>query len=153
MRADGAGGNDTLTGGDAADRLRGEGGDDALVGGGGDDLLEGGPGNDSLTGGAGSDTFAINLTFGGGTFTAEGNDTITDFSPGDVLSFRGVIDDNADANISLADLNGHLTVASAGGTTTLTFDGGGVVTLENLGGAYSSLAELTAAGFNIEGVA
>ena len=154
VRIDGGGGNDTLTGGDAADRLRGEAGVDVLFGGAGDDLLEGGSGDNTLTGGAGADVFAINLSFGGTSFTAEGNDTIVDFSTGDVLSFRGVIDDNGDTNIDIADLLGHVTVASVGSTTTLSFDGGGVVTLQNMaGGPFASLGDLTAAGFTVEGIA
>jgi hypothetical protein len=154
VRIDGGGGNDTLTGGNAADRLRGEAGDDVLFGGAGGDLLEGGSGNNTLTGGAGADVFAINLSFAGGNFTAEGNDTIVDFSTGDVLSFRGVIDDNGDTNVDLADLFGHVTVASAGSTTTLSFDGGGVVTLQNMaGGPFADLGDLTAAGFTVEGIA
>jgi len=154
VRIDGGGGNDTLTGGDAADRLRGEAGNDVLFGGAGSDLLEGGAGNNTLTGGAGADVFAINVSFGGASFTVEGNDTIVDFSSGDVLSFRGVIDDNGDTNIDIADLLGHVTVASAGSTTTLSFDGGGVVTLQNMaGGPFADLGDLTAAGFTVEGIA
>lgn len=154
VRIDGGDGNDTLTGGNAADRLRGEAGNDVLFGGAGGDLLEGGSGNNTLTGGAGADVFAINLSFVGGSFMAEGNDTIVDFSVGDVLSFRGVIDDNSDTNIDIADLFGHVTVASAGSTTTLSFDGGGVVTLQNMaGGPFADLGDLTAAGFTVEGIA
>jgi len=58
----GFGGNDTLTGGSAAD------------------YLSGGDGDDTLTGGAGADTFAFAPGFG--------HDTITDFTPGtDILQF------------------------------------------------------------------
>jgi Ca2+-binding RTX toxin-like protein len=49
-------GNDTVTGGNAADFLVGGGGDDTLRGGGGDDTFIGGPGNDLMDGGAGIDT-------------------------------------------------------------------------------------------------
>ncbi len=151
VRMDGGGGNDTLIGGNLGDRLRGEAGDDTLRGGPGDDLLDGGLGNDSLTGLGGNDVFAVNLSFAGGQFTAEGNDTVTDFAPGDVLSFRGVIDDNGDTFIDLADLSGHVAVASAGGTATLTFDGGGMVTLQNLsGGPFNSLNDFAAAGLTVE---
>ena len=51
----GGAGNDTLTGGSAADQLFGELGNDTLLGKGGNDLLFGGAGNDTLTGGVGND--------------------------------------------------------------------------------------------------
>jgi Ca2+-binding RTX toxin-like protein len=51
----GQGGNDSLTGGDAADVLRGGAGDDLINGGTGDDQLYGEDGADRLTGDAGSD--------------------------------------------------------------------------------------------------
>ena len=49
-------GNDTLTGGSAADLLDALAGNDSLVGGDGDDTLQGGDGADTLVGGAGSDS-------------------------------------------------------------------------------------------------
>jgi cadherin domain-containing protein/hemolysin type calcium-binding protein len=153
IRQDGDGGNDTLTGGNGGDRLRGVGGADTLSGGPGNDTLDGGAQNDSLTGGAGADVFIFNLTFAGGLFTAEGSDTIADLTTGDILSFRGVVDVNGDTAIDLADLIGHVSVASAGGTTTLSFDGGGSIGLEGLAGPFASLADLTAAGFTLEGLA
>jgi hypothetical protein len=52
----GGDGNDTLTGGNAADALFGGLGDDTLRGLGGDDLLGGDAGNDSIYGGFGDDT-------------------------------------------------------------------------------------------------
>lgn len=153
IRQDGAGGNDSLTGGNGGDRLRGEGGNDTLSGGAGGDTLEGGAQDDTLTGGAGSDVFIFNLTFAGGLFSAEGNDTITDLTTGDILSFRGVADANGDTAIDLSDLIGHVAVASAGGTTTLSFDGGGSIDLAGIAGPFGALADLTAAGFTLEGVA
>ncbi len=153
IRQDGNGGNDTLTGGNGGDRLRGAGGADTLSGGPGDDTLDGGAQDDSLTGGTGADIFVFNLTFAGGQFTAEGNDTIADLTTGDILSFQGVIDDNGDAAIDLADLVSHISVASAGTETTLSFDGGGMIALEGLAGPFTSLADLTSAGFTLEGIA
>ncbi len=153
IRQDGAGGNDTLTGGNGGDRLRGADGADTLFGGAGGDLLDGGAQNDSLTGGAGSDVFVFNLSFAGGQFTAEGNDTIADLTTADTLSFRGLLDVNGDTFVDLADLIGHVSVASAGATTTLSFDGGGSVDLSGIAGPFGSLADLTAAGFTLEGMA
>ncbi len=54
-KVDGAGGNDTITGGDLNDWLYGGDGDDSLSGGAGDDRLSGGAGNDTVSGGAGND--------------------------------------------------------------------------------------------------
>ena len=51
----GAGGNDTLLGGEGNDTLSGEGGNDTLLGGAGGDTLSGAGGNDTLEGGAGDD--------------------------------------------------------------------------------------------------
>jgi Ca2+-binding RTX toxin-like protein len=68
----GGSGDDTLTGGSAADLLFGEAGNDSLLGKGGDDLLFGGAGNDSLTGGAGNDQ----------AFGQAGNDAMI-WNPGD----------------------------------------------------------------------
>ncbi|MBV7255511.1 calcium-binding protein [Pacificimonas sp. WHA3] len=65
----GGDGADTLTGGDFAD---------ILIGGAGNDIITGGGGADTLTGGLGDDTFI-------GTLAQLAQDTITDFSDGDVL--------------------------------------------------------------------
>jgi Ca2+-binding RTX toxin-like protein len=68
----GGAGNDTLTGGSAADLLFGQDGDDTLLGKGGADLLFGGAGNDTLTGGGGADQV----------FGESGNDRMV-WNPGD----------------------------------------------------------------------
>jgi Ca2+-binding RTX toxin-like protein len=68
----GGAGNDTLTGGSAADFLFGDAGNDQLFGKGGTDFLFGGAGNDSLTGGAGNDQV----------FGEAGNDRMI-WNPGD----------------------------------------------------------------------
>lgn len=75
--------SDTLTGGDGYDDLYGGKGDDVLDGGKDVDYLFGEEGNDTMTGGENVDIF----------FFAEksGNDTITDFNPGeDILDLTGV---------------------------------------------------------------
>ena len=68
----GGAGNDTLTGGSAADQLFGQSDNDILNGKGGADLLFGGDGDDVLTGGTGSDQL----------FGDAGNDRII-WNPGD----------------------------------------------------------------------
>lgn len=64
------GGNDTIVGSNNDDLLYGEAGDDTLQAGGGDDVLYGGAGNDTYVYNAG-----------------DGNDTLTDISGVDILSF------------------------------------------------------------------
>ena len=59
---DGGAGNDTLTGGTAADALSGGDGRDSITGGDGNDVLDGGEDADTLSGGAGDDV----LDGGGG---------------------------------------------------------------------------------------
>lgn len=54
-------GNDTLTGGSAADSLNGEAGNDVLDGRAGDDWIHAGAGNDTLLGGVGNDWLYGNL--------------------------------------------------------------------------------------------
>ena len=63
----GAGGNDSLFGGAAADTLDGGDGNDTLAGGTGANLLSGGLGNDTILGGTGADTVDA----------GDGNDTIS----------------------------------------------------------------------------
>jgi len=74
---------DTLNGGDGNDHLNGGYGDDTLNGGAGDDLLKGRFGDDTLTGGDGADTLYYHIQEVQGKFlTADGNDTMTDFTIG-----------------------------------------------------------------------
>ena len=98
---EGGSGDDTLRGGEGNDILKGNSGNDTLDGGSGDDTLggssgsdtlEGGTGDDTLTGGGGNDTF----TFGSG----DGDDTITDFNIGDVLTFEGAEFDPANLQVT-----------------------------------------------------
>jgi Ca2+-binding RTX toxin-like protein len=74
----GEGGNDTLTGGAAADTLNGGDGNDTVKGGGGADRLLGGLGNDKLTGGAGIDFFVFDTK----PSAASNHDTVADFQHG-----------------------------------------------------------------------
>jgi predicted extracellular nuclease len=82
-------GNDRLDGGNGNDRLDGGLGDDRLAGGNGNDTLAGGAGNDFLAGGNGSDTFTFASGFG--------QDTVSDFGPGDHIGFAGGVFQNFQA--------------------------------------------------------
>ncbi len=87
----GGSGRDTLFGGNGADDLQGGNGKDVLVGGNGNDTLDGGNGEDRIIGGRGDDV----LTGGSGAdvfffIDRIGNDTITDFSEADTLSFTKI---------------------------------------------------------------
>lgn len=120
------GGNDdeSLTGSSGADSLQGGYGDDTLSGGDGSDYLDGEWGDDVLTGGAGADTFRFYSDnwddIRDGTADLWGNDTITDFDPGeDTLHFAGRIVRNLD----------DFTITEQGGNTTLTAYWGDSVTL------------------------
>jgi Ca2+-binding RTX toxin-like protein len=135
-------GDDTLDGGGGNDTLYGGAGDDTLIGGGGVDILVGGTGNDTQTGGGGADLHVFDFAGGqGGT----GNDVITDFrlGQGDSLRFTSVLDTNGNG----ADLNDLAQavagVADNGLHVTVTFVGGGSLTLQGLGnGAIDSVAAL-----------
>jgi Ca2+-binding RTX toxin-like protein len=106
----GAAANNTLNGGSNMDQLYGFGGNDVLNGGANNDILVGGTGNDTLTGGPGDDKFVVHA--------GDGNDTITDFTPGD--SSGDVIDLHGYDVASFADLQALMT--QSGGDTIITFD-------------------------------
>jgi len=82
----GTAGPDQLNGMGGADDISGGDGDDWLIGGEGDDTLSGGAGQDVLTGGQGNDRFAF-TTFRDSLLASP--DTITDYSPDDVLDLPG----------------------------------------------------------------
>ncbi|WP_416898079.1 MAG: beta strand repeat-containing protein [Minwuia sp.] len=128
-------GFEQVTGGAGADSITGDDGAETLDGGGGNNSLDGGDGNDVLTGGAGIDRFAIR----GG----EGNDTITDFTPGagvdDLVDFNGVVGFTAFANVTAA--------ASDDGTDTMIDLGNGqTLTLRNVLVANLNANDFTFAG-------
>lgn len=68
-----------LNGSAFADMLTGDNFANVINGGTGDDTIVGGAGNDTLTGGDGNDTFVFHIS--------DGQDTITDFTAGDILRF------------------------------------------------------------------
>jgi Ca2+-binding RTX toxin-like protein len=113
---DGGLGDDTLDGGAGDDRLVdffgnnilfGGTGNDTLIAGAGDDQLTGGEGSDRLTGGLGRDKFYL---------TRGEMDTITDFSPRDVIivPIGNIQDFESVANDSLAASSSNLLVYSKG---------------------------------------
>jgi len=75
VRAEGGGGDDTLTGGSGDDRFYGGTGGDIAAGGAGSDLIYGGEGDDTLSTGTGNDTL-----FGGA-----GDDVLTNSAGNDTL--------------------------------------------------------------------
>ena len=116
---DGFGATDTLSGienidgSNFADALTGDAGDNVIDGGDGDDLIIGAEGSDTLTGGTGDDTFVYR--------PGDGQDTITDFTPGAATDDRVDLTAFADVN-SLSDL---LAIASQDGSDTLIDFGSG----------------------------
>lgn len=114
--------NDTLAGGGNRDKLFGQLGDDilnggngrdVLKGGSGDDILDGGRGNDKMVGGLGADTFVFNA----------GDDRIRDFD---------VTVDQIEISAQLLgtdDLSALM--STSGGDTTITFDNGHSLTIDN----------------------
>jgi Ca2+-binding RTX toxin-like protein len=109
--------------------LRGTSGNDTISGTSGNDTIAGGAGNDTLTGGAGNDTFVFRANLG--------QDTITDFTPGqDVLEFGDGI--FADAAAALA------AATASGSDTIITIDATDSVLLKNV-----SLANLHTGDFHI----
>ena len=157
----GGDGNDQLSGGAGNDRLYGQDGDDTLVGGAGKDQLRGGAGADQLTGGAGNDNlvggsgddnFVFNLSVNGGKVAGEGRDTIKDLSTADTLTFKAVLDLDGDNDVDLDDLTGHVTLRDkgVGKDVTLSFDGGGSITLKAIGtGSMSDFDDLLDAGYQV----
>jgi Ca2+-binding RTX toxin-like protein len=139
----GGGGDDSITGGDAADTISGGAGSDTIIGGDGNDTISVGSGNNSVVGGVGDD--AITLTGGGndvvyfGASEAENGatnfiDTITGFTPvTDLIGFSiGDLDaatataqtrtfsDVTGADISAAVAVGGLTFATVAPNATTT---------------------------------
>lgn len=112
-------GNDTINGGAGSDTILGGAGDDVLSGGKGADFITGGAGNDMMTGGAGKDFFVFDTA-------ASGNDTITDFSKGDILQ---IVDRNGDGQVTKGS---DFTTSQNGADTVITFSDGGIVTLQNV---------------------
>jgi Ca2+-binding RTX toxin-like protein len=146
---DGGLGNDLLDGGNGRDLLTGGDGDDTLTGGSQHDTLTGGTGDDVMTGGNGKDVFSFSLA------ANEGEDLILDFKTGkggDRLELADLTDLNGDTVIDSNDLDagGHSVTGSADAVV-ITFDTGGVLTLDGLDGTgVSSFADLLDMKVNID---
>jgi len=128
-------------------------GGDTLDGGTGADTLISGSGDDLLIGGDGGDDFRFDLTFDGARYLGPGDDAIQDFTTADKLTLSSVLDETGEGDIDLDDLLGHISVSDSGpgGDVTLSFDGGGSITLLGIGtGDLNSLDALTEASFQIE---
>jgi|GEM_PF-5789124 len=128
-------------------------GGDTLDGGEGADTLISGSGNDLLIGGDGGDDFRIDLSYDGAQYRGPGDDVIQDFTTADKLTISSVLDETGEGDIDLDDLLGHVSVSDSGpgGDVTLSFDGGGSITLLGIGtGDLNSLDALTEASFQIE---
>jgi Ca2+-binding RTX toxin-like protein len=148
----GEAGDDTITGGDAAetldggsgnDSVSGNGGDDSLFGGEGIDLLNGNSGQDVLDGGAGDDRL-----LGGGSndslFGAAGHDELVGNSGNDFLDGSDGRDtlDAGDGNDLL--LGGSDSDVLIGGAGNDRFDGGDGPDLIATGGGNSSFISFSA---------
>ena len=98
-----------ITGNTGANYILGGKAKDTIDGGKGADTIIGGKGNDLLTGGKGNDVFY----FSG----ADGNDTITDYSAGDIISVEGSVTystKNSDAILKIG--TGNVTLQGAAET-------------------------------------
>ena len=84
----GGSGDDFISGGQGYNRLYGGFGNDIIVGGSDNDKINGGTGDDLLTGGGGKNQYIFSAYSDSGS-GFDGNDTITDFKPTDILQVVG----------------------------------------------------------------
>jgi len=98
----------------------------------------------------GGQTFVVNLSFDGASVSSGADDILGGLVPGDTLVFQDVLDQDGDGQFSLDELLPHVTVTDGGfgEGVTVSFDGGGQVTLAGIGtGATDSLQDLMDQGF------
>ena len=128
-------------------KIHGLGGDDTLTGGSAADLIWGGAGADTLTGGAGADTFFFS-------FENAGADTVTDFTNGaggDAIDVSGLLIGYVAGTSTVTDF---VTAAASGSDTVLTLDHDGAgassssvaVTLTGITFASTLVADMLANG-------
>ncbi|MCY4488575.1 MAG: hypothetical protein OXF11_15895 [Deltaproteobacteria bacterium] len=114
----------SIEGGGGRDWINTRGGNDIISGLAGDDTLIGEAGDDTLTGGAGADRFV----FGPG----DGNDTITDFRPGEDLINLALFTDIAGY--------GSLSISADGADSVINLEAHGGGTIRLLGVASTALS-------------
>ena len=108
--------------------LEGTAGNDTLISSGDAEFLVGGLGNDTLTGDAGADIFVFSLA------ADDGDDTITDFVKAeDILMFTDVIDQDANTDVDLDDIDLLTTITDDGTDVTMDFTNGASITFLGIG--------------------
>ncbi len=122
----GGDGNDKIFGGDGNDELNGGAGNDEIFGGSGVDEITGAAGNDIMSGGGGIDTFLL--------FADQGDDRISDYTGADRLDISsfGVTDGTA-SDLDWLDAAKSVVTSGGGANVTINWDGGGSLTIENIG--------------------
>lgn len=153
----GGAGNDTITGGTAADSIAGDAGNDTITTAGGNDTVTGGDGNDAITstvagtvnidGGAGNDTVTL-----GGTLTA--GDTVAGGDGTDTLSLSAAATAATAAGVSgfetltftAAVTQGLEQFTSNTGFTRVNNSSAGLVTINNAGANVATLGATVTAG-------
>jgi Ca2+-binding RTX toxin-like protein len=129
LQLDGAGDNDTLTGGLGNDALLGGAGDDVISGGGGNDSLYGGAGADQIDGGAGIDTaFYSDSTAGVTVDLGNGQPEAGGFAAGDQLSNVENVVGSQLADVLIGDALGNQLLGNSGNDTIAGGNGNDVIT-------------------------
>jgi Ca2+-binding RTX toxin-like protein len=140
-------GDDTLSGGTAADTIHGLGGNDTISGNGGNDMLYGDAGNDSLNGGAGNDTLdggTGNDAMNGGTgndiyFVDSTSDKVTESLNQGTDEVRTTIGYTLGSNVENATALGTAAINLTGNTLANTLTGNSAVNTLSGGGGNDIL--------------
>ncbi len=128
-------GNDKIFGGLGNDVINLGDGNDQAFGGGGADRITGAGGNDVLSGGGAVDTFVFRSN--------QGDDRITDFTEADFIDISAfAVTDGMVSDQDWRDATSSVVTSGGGLDVTISWDGGGTVTLQNVG-----IASLTDADF------
>ncbi len=118
-------GNDKVFGGDGNDKMNLGDGNDEAFGGAGIDEIIGALGNDTMSGGGEADTFVMNAN--------EGDDRITDMTAFDTIDISSFSVTNGGASDQdWRDATSSVVTSGGGSNTTINWDGGGSLTLENI---------------------
>ncbi len=128
-------GNDKVFAGTGNDEINLGDGNDEVFAGAGSDLIIGAGGNDVMSGGGSNDTFVFAAN--------QGNDTITDYSSADRLDISAFgVTDGVGSDQDWRDATTSVAASGGGNDVTITWDGGGTLTLEMVG-----IASLTDSNF------